>query len=374
MLGAGSSKNIFLTAAAGLALLAFLVWNSGHYNSSRLTAQALPLTSKKSCPPVQKTREFNYQPYYTGPLIDGHIHMPVSSSIVSAVAKRLGSSEFKLSTFGKDMSVHDFHCLTESEGIKQVFGLFLTTKFSLSGEVKTAKKFQKEYPGKVMASFMPAPFNALRVSPKDLRKTLDKNPGLFKGLGELKIFDGTDFNNPHYTELYQIAKDYNLIVMAHPQAHDKDDIKKILKQYPEVTFYFHGGETKGPGRSMDGDRFIADILAKGYRNVYYSVNPAAIIGGFKPEHKYTDPTASEASAYLRENFDERLNESLDRWQTLVESYPNRFLFETDRQDPWNYDAELGALIEEISRAFIGRLSGEVQEKFAYQNAQKIFGR
>ena len=46
---------------------------------------------------------------------------------------------------------------------------------------------------------------------------------------------------------------------------------------------------------------------------------------------------------------------------------------TDRAFAWHFDPEVGALIEESARIFIGQLDPAVQEKFAYKNAERLLG-
>lgn len=329
------------------------------------------LTKDTECGIALSSREFNYKPYYTGPLIDAHVHMPVSSGIVAAVAKRLGSQEFNLSLFDATLTEDSFICLLKGEGISQNVGLFLTTRFSLGQELHTIKKFQKKYPGKISPFLMPAPFDFLRVSPSEIRKTLDKNPGLFRGIGELKIFDGTSLDNPHYSELYKIAEDYNLIIMMHPHFDDKEVVKDILKQYPKVTFLFHGGDRINVRREEnDADVFIAEIM-KEFSNAYYSIGTANIHGS-KREHLSRLPEKEEIVSNIREKFDSDMALLVQKWKPLIEKYPDRFMWETDRQRPqWIFDEDFGHFVEEVGRTFIGKLDLAVQEKFAYKNVQKL---
>lgn len=329
------------------------------------------LTKDKECNITAPSREFSYKPYYNGPLIDAHVHMPVSSGIVAAVAKKLGSNEFNMSLFDTTLTEDSFICLFKSEGISQNVGLFLTTRFSLGQELHTIKKIQKKYPGKVSPFLMPAPFGFLRVPPSEIRKTLDKNPGLIRGIGELKIFDGASMDNPHYSELYKIAEDYNLIIMMHPHFADKEIVKNILKQYPKVTFLFHGGDRPNVDPARNGSEdFIAEIMRE-FDNVYYSISTARIHGS-KPEHKFRLPEKEEIWGYLRENFDSDMAILVQRWKPLIEKYPDRFMWETDRQRPqWIFDEDFGHLVEEAARTFIGELDPSVRERFAYKNAQKL---
>lgn len=346
------------------------------FGGSFLTAQYskktdTALAKKDTCELSKLPREFQHAPYYTGPLIDAHVHMPVSSKIVAAVAKRLGSVEFNLSIFNNTLTRDYFTCLFEGEGISQNVGLFLTTRFSLGQELYTIKKFQKEYPGKVSPFFMPAPFDILRVSPKDIRKTLDKNPGLFRGIGELKPLDGTTMDNSHYLELYKIANDYNLIIMMHPHFADKETVKNILKQYPDVTFLFHGGDKPNVDKERNGSaEFIAEIM-KEFNNVYFSLGTAEI-SGYSREHASKMPDKEGLWNYRREHFDSEIAALVKKWRPLIEKYPDRFMWETDRQRPqWIFDEDFGHFLEEAARTFIGKLSLAVQEKFAYKNAKKL---
>lgn len=345
-----------------------LGWFFGGFSGQSVSEKTV---QKEKCAFTARPREFNHDLYYTGQLIDAHVHMPVSSSIVATVAKRLGSIEFNLSIFNNALTRDYFICLFEGEGISQNVGLFLTTRFSFWQELRTIKKFQKEYPGRVAPFFMPAPLGFLRVSPDDFRKTLDKNPGLFRGIGELKIFDGTSLDNPHYSELYKIANDYNLIIMMHPHFDDKEIVKNILKQYPKVTFLFHGGDRLNVSvEQNDSDKFIAEIM-KDYDNVYYSLSTAQIHGS-KREHISRLPEKEEIWDNIRANFDSDMSALVKKWKPLIEKYPGRFMWETDRQRPqWIFDEDFGHFIEEIARAFIGKLDPSVQEKFAYKNAEKL---
>jgi predicted TIM-barrel fold metal-dependent hydrolase len=371
------SIKIIPVTIALLAIAALIIF--GQSNSSAEPKQLAQLWSKssagKKCPPASEAkREFDYAPYYTGPLVDAHVHMPVSSSIVAAVAKRLGSIEFNMSLFNDTLTRDALICNFESEGVQKLFGFFLTTRFSFGAELGTIKKLQKEYPGRVVASLMPAPFEFLRVSPDEIRKALDKNKGLIKGIGELKIFDGTSLDNPHYSELYKIADEYNLVVMMHPHFDDLEMVKRILKQYPEVDFLFHGGEKKSSARGGTGqDEFIDEIMAE-FGNVYYSIGTAPI-HGFKPEHLNRLPEKNELWEHLRESFDKNLRTNLGQWKYVIEKYPDRFMWETDRQRPqWIFDKDFGHFLEESARTFIGQLAPSVREKFAYKNAEKLFDR
>ena len=324
------------------------------------TPTQTPATQNPPCSLNPKPREFNREPYYTGTLIDAHVHMPVSSSIVSAVAKRIGfeNAPYFTGTLTTDYLI----CLFESEGIAKTFGFFMTTRFSSRQELNTAKKFEKIYPGKIAQFYMPAPYTTLRITPEAVRETLDKNKGLFKGIGEIKDFENAGLDNPYFSELYRIASDYNLIVMMHPFRNHKEVTEKILSDYPKVNFLLHGG---------DDEEWIMEVI-KNHKNVYYSVDADLVsLYGWERRHVEKKPGKEDWLSYVRANFDTMLERKLRDWQERIEAYPDRFMWGTDRWYDWHFSEEVGGLIEEFGRVFIGRLPLSVQKKFAYENAERL---
>ena len=71
------------------------------------------------------------------------------------------------------------------------------------------------------------------------------------------------------------------------------------------------------------------------------------------------------------HFNEVLHAALSEWKLRIEAHPSRFMWGTDRWYDWHFDAEVGGLLEEFGRAFIGRLSPAVQENFAHKNAEAL---
>jgi len=69
-----------------------------------------------------------------------------------------------------------------------------------------------------------------------------------------------------------------------------------------------------------------------------------------------------------------IEKDLATWQEPIETYPDRFMWATDRGGSaglWSYDSDVGQILVDYAREFIGRLDPEVQERFAYENAQRI---
>jgi len=359
-----AKKSIILIAAVTLIVTALGIFsNTGKKLLGSPLAQFWSWnqkTAKDNCQLKPKPREFSHQPYYTGQLIDAHIHMPVSSSIVSAVGKRIGFKN--MLAFGGTLTLDYLACLFKSEGISQTIGFFMTTRFSTWQELTAVKKATKNYPGRIAPFFMPAPYSILRVKPSDVRNTLDKNKGLFKGIGEIKVFDGTSLDNPYFMEMFKIASDYNLIIMMHPFQDHRPTVEKILKQHPKVKFLLHGGKDA---------EWIMEVM-KDYKNLYYSLDADIVsLYGWERGHARKEPTKEEWLNYIRKNFDSVLNEQLRDWKPKIEAYSDRFMWGTDRWYAWHFDYEVGGLLEEFGRSFIGKLSPSVQEKFAHKNAEML---
>ena len=319
---------------------------------------------KKACNITPHKREFNSEPYYSGHLIDSHVHFPTSSKIVSSIA---GKNGLELPVLEGDISADKLICLFDSEGITKTFAFHITSKFTEGSSVSTAKEIEKNYPGKLVHFIMPPPVLSLNIDPSGIGNILNSNKGLFKGFGEVALYmsgyEGTKPNDSNFKEIYKLAKEHNLIVMIHPEDNLKTGIEEILKDNPDVTFFFHGGRNQ---------EWIIGLMDK-YKNFYYSVDGDLVsLYGSGGGLQFKNNTAKEEYlSYIKENFNANLEEAVSRWKKRIEAYPDRFTWGTDRWYSWHFDPEVGGMLEEFGRSFIGRLSLGVQENFAYKNAEKM---
>ena len=72
------------------------------------------------------------------------------------------------------------------------------------------------------------------------------------------------------------------------------------------------------------------------------------------------------------DFEPLLAKDLSTWKDLIEAHPDQFVWGTDRGDAvWTFDREVGQRLVAYARAFIGRLDPDVQERFAYKNAERL---
>ena len=314
-------------------------------------------------------------PYYTGPLLDAHLHLPTKIKTISEVAAKTGNP---ISLWGSKLPLGDklsldyLKCLLDREGVYGAYGFHLFTKYYMNAEVDMAKKIEKKHPGIITHFLMPTIINdSINPDIDKIAQVLDDNPGLFRGIGELKMYDGKEPDDPYVLGFIELAKKHNLIVMMHPFDHHKKGIEKIVRQYPEVTFLFHGiVEDIGPAVVKNNINWL-DKLMVNNKNVYYSVDGGLHIYGFQKSHVGKTVPKEEMLPYLKASFKEQLQTDLGYYQKIIEKYPNRFLRGTDRFHITHFDQEISALLDEYTRAFIGRLSPSVQEKFAHLNADVL---
>ena len=62
------------------------------------------------------------------------------------------------------------------------------------------------------------------------------------------------------------------------------------------------------------------------------------------------------------------------WKKMIENNPDQVMWGMDRSYTWHFDDEVHGLLVEYSRAFIGGLDPEVQEKYAYKNAEQLLSK
>lgn len=290
--------------------------------------------------------------------------MPVASKIVSSVAIQSG---FEDMPYEGDIRLDYINCLFESEGIKKSFGFFLIPNLASKQAVNSIKSAEDRNPGNIVPFYMPMPIAAFNPTPKEAEEIIDESNGLFKGIGEIKFaydeVENAHPEDPEYLELYKIAGRKNLAVMMHPKPAQIDSINHILENNPDVNFLFHGLEE------------VSSEIGKGmesHPNFYYSVDaPATVLFGWEVKHAIKGPTKEEYLDYIRDNFDILLNKAIREWKPLIEAHPDQFMWGTDRWYGWSFDYEVGGLLEEFGRSFIGQLDPSVQEKFAYKNAERM---
>jgi len=311
------------------------------------------------CPPVKETEYPDS--YYKGPLIDSHFH------IGSLPDWGEGPSDY--AWLGEKIKIDDIACTLKHDGTVAAFSFFNVWPDIASPSLEVTKLIMERYP-KLFVPFIQAPGYPENLYPivraPVLKKMLSVYPGLFKGSGEIGLYgEGTPPPDaPLYLENYKLAQEHNLIMYLHLGMGQKESFEKVLQQHPDINFIFHGdtlADVKEEVISM-----VVDIISN-HPNVSYTVDELyGDVWLLRP-----GVSKEEFLAHF-EDYEPLLEKDLDRWKKIIEAYPDKFMWGTDRGDEpiWTYDREVGERLTDYARAFIGRLDPVVQEKFAYKNAEK----
>ena len=315
------------------------------------------------CDNTPAKRQFSNTLYYTGPLIDNHLHMPFTFEVSSAIYQQ---ADWDAPILEKEVAAGSIICDFDKEKISSAFGFYAVPNLLKGQAVGPITQIEQRYPGRIIPFLMPAHVSGLDLKPDEAEEVLNSNKGLFRGYGEIALYRGSykgiSPDDPSLLEIYKIADKHNLIVMMHPDGGQKQAFEKILKENPSVKFLFHG-ENMWP--------WVTEIIGV-YPNAYYSVDTGLF--GVHNGHTTANIYGSEKEEFVSDftgNFDRILKANAEVWGPRIEKHPDNYLWGTDRAYDWHFDADVGALLEEISRSFIGQLRPDVQEKFAYKNAQRL---
>ena len=321
--------------------------------------------------------------YYQGPLLDTHLHIP---SIPDWSAEedeqmqdqtpegRFGGPQALL---GWNVKMSEIACTLKREGTHNNFAFFPVYEGEISlYQLEIWNRTMQEYPEQFTSFIMSSgndgePNGFPTVDAQTLKDMLAVYPRLFKGYGEIGLYARENGgspelppDSPRLQEIYPLVKKNKLVVYFHLGDGHKDNFEKVLKQYPDINFIWHGDQL-----SVDE---VKDILSK-HPNAYYGIDE--FFGGEreifelyvgKSKEKYLDTANTK--------FDKIISQALSHWKSLIEQHPDQVTWGTDRGDAvWNYDRDVGEMQVKIARAFIGKLNPAVQEKFAYKNAEEIAG-
>ncbi|MBI3027615.1 amidohydrolase family protein [Candidatus Woesearchaeota archaeon] len=315
------------------------------------------------CDKIPTQRQFASSPYYTGTLIDAHLHMPFTFEAPKSLYQQ---ADWPAPILEKEVLAGDIICGFDKEKISSAFGFYVVPNLLKGQALKLIKQIEQQHTGRITPFLMPTHVSGLDLRPNEAEEILNSNKGLFKGYGEIAFykgsFKGVSPDDPSMLEIYKIADKHNLIVMLHPDDGQKQAIEKILKENPNVKFLLHG-ENMWP--------WVENIIGT-YPNAFYSID--ANLFNIPNEHTIANiygPEKEEFVSEFKANFDKILKVNLEIWKPRIEKHPDSYLWGTDRGYGWHFDSDVDALLEEMSRSFIGQLGHDVQEKFAYKNAERL---
>ena len=316
--------------------------------------------------------------YYQGPLIDTHFHLPqlpdhsVSGPVDDGYVQPRGADSDKYDTIpeeqrplmGTTMTVGKAACTLQNEGTIKAFTFFPTFPQITTPAIDVAYRTVQEYPS-LFVPFLQASANgSATLVGESLNVMLGVRPDLFFGFGEVGD-SPTESINPKpdgevYTGDFEVARDHGIPVWFHVGEGHEENMARALERFPEVNFIVHG----------DGVRPHIDGLMDDYPNIYFTFNN--IFENSVPVFRFGEKAAFLAE--MRQDWDQLLNTALEEFRPLIEDHPDRYMWGTDRADiVWGYDEEVGQLLTEYARAFIGSFEVNIQDDIAYKNADRLIG-
>jgi len=208
--------------------------------------------------------------------------------------------------------------------------------------------------------------------------------GLLWGVGEIVLYESglqsVTFDSPAMQTVFQVVNKLKGIVMIHPsnvgrggRPTELSEIEPSVRKYPDAIFLFHGKSVSN---------LVVQLMAK-YPNVYYTMDVLNWIFTTKnlvnynllsPEGKAAETAERFLADINRIGSDRLVEDGLTESLALLQKYPDRIFWGTDLGPTWHFEDSVTDMVIKISRQFIGRLPADIQEKYAYQNALRVFGR
>lgn len=313
--------------------------------------------------------------YYKGPMIDTHIHMHSLPDGAPGFPEDYYTGE----NLGINHSISEWVCMMDYEGTSKALTFFPVWDPIRNESLEAVKRTMEEYPDRFIPFIMPPDDDGAfdgypTVDSETLLEMLEVYPGLFEGYGEIGLYERNGGapalppDSERLTEIYPVIKQHNLVVYFHLGEGQKASWERALEANPDITFIWHGDQLIDC-RSCDGTLDdVADIL-ENHPNVYYGVDE--LYGDINLLRE--DVTKEEFIAHFA-NYDPLLEQDLATWKNFIENHSDQVLWGTDRGvgSSWSLDPDVALTLNNYSRAFIGKLSPSVQEKFAYKNAEKLF--
>ncbi len=294
--------------------------------------------------------QFNAEPYYSGKLFDAHFHMPPAFDEPD--------EGWRPPVLGKEVTLQQILCLLDKEKVVGAAAFYMWNFENLEKSLQDAAQIKKQSFAGMHLFLIPSELEA-----EELDDILTKNPGVFEGFGEIVYYSPEPPRNTPddaaSLETAVVAAKHGAVVMFHPDKNQKAKVEAVLQKNPTTKFLMHGWESED---------YISELMDK-YPNVYYSIDSAVL---YQYDGMLIKGPQNTFLNKFKSNFNFQVQQKVDKWKPRIEKHPDKFMWGTDRAADWHFTEEISILFEEFARAFIGKLPKEVQEKYAYQNAEKLF--
>ncbi len=193
--------------------------------------------------------------YYTGPLIDTHLHMPplsdefgsdndqadntggIDSDFYNAIAQN------DRPVLGVTVTLDEIACTLKQEGSTTAYTFFPVYQDAPDTLVDLAYNAVERH-GTLFIPFIQSTNSETSgVDGAVLQKMLELRPDLFAGLGEIGDSPTEPINlppdDPMYTSAFETARAHGLPVYFHPGFESQDSLDRALKTFPDINFLVH---------------------------------------------------------------------------------------------------------------------------------------
>ena len=141
-----------------------------------------------NCDNAPTQRQFANSPYYNGPLIEHHLHMPLTLEVPSAIYQQ---ADWNGPILEKEVFAGGIICDFDKEKISSAFGFYVVPNLLKRQAMQTIQQIEQKYKGRITPFLMPAHISELDLKPSDVEEILNANKGLFKGFGEIAFYKGS---------------------------------------------------------------------------------------------------------------------------------------------------------------------------------------
>ncbi|MEK6896526.1 MAG: amidohydrolase family protein [Nanoarchaeota archaeon] len=316
--------------------------------------------------------------YYTGKLIDAHYHIadiPDSDPLGNQEEEQESDEPL----LGVNIKIDDIICTLEQEGTAKVFAFFSVYPEIPGYMTELAERTMQKYPDYFVPFIMPPeddddPNGYPTVDAKVLEEMLSVYPGLFQGYGEIGLYERQDGakelppNSERLLEIYPVIRENKLVVYFHLGEGQQEEFEEVLEENPDINFIWHGDQLVDNSGGTQKLEILEEILYN-HPNAYYGIDEL-----YGDEFMINPKKTKKQFLAHLEDYEDLLKEDSRTWKGFIKRHPDQVLWGTDRSDQvlWSHDPEVGIALSNYARAFIALLDEDVQEKFAYKNAESLF--
>lgn len=194
-----------------------------------------------------------------------------------------------------------------------------------------------------------------------------------KGFGEIALYTSPwkdqNFLTSPWPGVFEWLNTSDKFIMLHFPWTDPslDDIVPHLSSNPNARVLLHGNYDIPELTQIMND----------HPNLYFTLDTSILLvienGGGSVNIMFSGGGKTYFLNAYDSQYDSMMNEAVDKWKILVETFPDRVMWGTDVAFGWHTDPDVYSRLIRFSRDFISRLDSSVRDRFAYQNALGLFG-